>query len=133
MELTLKNIFFIISLGVILIAIPLSIFPSKNINHTVLFRQPSESTPAKHILVHIPEKEIFMSTLHPAASLYEDVTDEKKVKECFNNLDKVLKDKNIELITVHSALKINRTALRQLAFESLKYELEDNINIDKNS
>ena len=74
-----------------------------------------------------------MPTLHPAASLYEDVTDERKVKECFDNLEKILKEKNIELITVRSALKINRTALRELAFEALKYELEDNINIYKNS
>ena len=133
MEMPLKNIFFIISAGVILISILFSILPSKTKKHTVLFRQPSESTPAKHILVHIPEKEIFMSTLHPAASLYEDVTDERKVKECFDNLEKILKEKNIELITVRSALKINRTALRELAFEALKYELEDNINIDKNS
>ena len=133
MEFSSKNIFFIISLAVILISILLSILPSKTKKRTVLFRQPSESTPAKHILVHIPEKEIFMSTLHPAASLYEDVTDEIKVKECFNNLDKILKENNIELITVRSALKINRTALRELAFEALKYELEDNINIDKNS
>jgi len=133
MELPLKNIYFIIALGVILISILFAILPSKTKKHTVLFRQPSESTPAKHILVHIPEKEIFMSTLHPAASLYEDVTDERKVQECFNNLENILKEKNIELITVRSALKINRTALRELAFEALKYELEDNINIDKNS
>jgi arginine deiminase len=133
MELSLKNIFFMISVGVILISVLLSILQSKTKKYTVLFRQPSESTPAKHILVHIPEKEIFMSTLHPAASLYEDVTDERKVKECFDNLEKILKEKNIELITVRSALKINRTALKELAFEALKYELEDNINIDKNS
>ena len=133
MELSLKNIFFMISVGVILISVLLSILPSKTKKYTVLFRQPSESTPAKHILVHIPEKEIFMSTLHPAASLYEDVTDERKVKECFDNLEKILKEKNIELITVRSALKINRTALKELAFKALKYELEDNINIDKNS
>ena len=56
---------------------------------TVKFQQPSESTPAKHILVHVPKKEIFMSTLHPDAALYEDVTDEIKVEECFNNLEKI--------------------------------------------
>ena len=74
-----------------------------------------------------------MSTLHPAASLYEDVTDEVKVEECFNNLEKLLKEKNIELITVRSALKLNRTALKNLAFEALKYELDDNVKIDINS
>ena len=96
-------------------------------NRTILFKQPKETDPAKHILVHLPEKEIFMSTLHPAASLYEDVTDDIKVKECFNNLRKILKEKNIELITVRSALKLNKTALKKLALQSLQYEIvQDN-------
>ena len=103
------------------------------INRTILFQQPNENSPAKHILVHLPEKEIFMSTLHPAASLYEDVTDYIKVKECFDNLKKILKEKNIELITVRSALKLNKTALKKLAFKSLKYEIADNLNINKDS
>ena len=103
------------------------------VNRTILFQQPNENSPAKHILVHLPEKEIFMSTLHPAASLYEDVTDYIKVKECFDNLKKILKEKNIELITVRSALKLNKTALKKLAFKSLKYEIADNLNINKDS
>ena len=48
-------------------------------NEVIDFRQPSESSPAKRIIVHIPEKEVFMSTIHPAGSLYEDVTDERAV------------------------------------------------------
>jgi arginine deiminase len=74
-----------------------------------------------------------MSTLHPAASLYEDVTDSVKIEECFNNLEKILKDKNIELIKVRSALKLNLTALKALASESLKYEIDESTKIDKNS
>ena len=118
-DLTLKNIF--------------SKNSGQKISGKILFQQPSESTPAKHILVHIPEKEIFISTLHPVASLYEAVTDEEKVKECFNNLEKLLKEKNIELITVRSALKLNKTALRELAFQSLKYEIDENTKIDQKS
>ncbi len=118
-DLTLKNIF--------------SKNSGQKISDKILFQQPSESTPAKHILVHIPEKEIFISTLHPVASLYEAVTDEEKVKECFNNLEKLLKEKNIELITVRSALKLNKTALRELAFQSLKYEIDENTKIDQKS
>ena len=133
---SLKNIFFIIAIVVLFISF-LLLLTTKSSNQTsnknVLFQQPSESTPAKHILVHLPKKEIFMSTLHPAASLYEDVTDEVKVEECFNNLEKLLKEKNIELITVRSALKLNRTALINLASEALKYELDDNVKIDVNS
>ena len=105
----------------------------KLINRKIIFQQQDENSPAKHILVHIPEKEIFMSTLHPAASLYEDVTDSVKVKECFDDLKKILKQKNIELITVRSALKLNKTALKKLAFDALKYELDEDINLDKNS
>ena len=99
----------------------------------IKFQQPEENAPAKHILVHLPEKEIFMSTLHPAASLYEDVTDYVKIKECFENLRKILKQKNIELITIRSALKLNKASLKKLAFESLKYEIADNINFDTSS
>ena len=135
----LKNVFYVMAICVLLISILFLLNKNNNsstdstisLNRKILFQQPSESTRAKHILVHIPEKEIFMSTLHPAASLYEDVTDEVKVKECFNNLKQILKQKNIELITVRSALKLNRTALKNLALEALNYELED--NLDKNS
>ena len=66
-----------------------------------------------------------MSTLHPAASLYEDVTDDVKVKQCFNNLKSILKEKNIELITVRSALKLNKTALKKLASDALIYHYDD--------
>ena len=134
---SLKNIFFIIAIVVLFISFLLLLTTKssnkKISNKNVLFQQPSELNPAKYILLHLPKKEIFMSTLHPAASLYEDVTDEVKVEECFNNLEKLLKEKNIELITVRSALKLNRTALKNLAFEALKYELDDNVKIDINS
>ena len=66
---------------------------NKMLNRKIIFQQKEENFPAKYILVHIPEKEIFMSTLHPAASLYEDVTDYVKVKECFDNLKNILKEK----------------------------------------
>ena len=132
-----NNIFIIVGILVLIIAIFMLLF-SKSSNNTnfqkkVLFKQPTESTKAKHILIHIPSKEIFISILHPAASLYEDVTDEVKVEECFKNLEKVLKEHNIELITVRSALKYNKTALKNLAFKALKYEIEENLKIDQNS
>ena len=127
---------------IIFILMGLTIFYTKNKTSddendidigTVKFQQPSESTPAKHILVHIPKKEIFMSTLHPDASLYEDVTDEVKVEECFNNLEKILKQQNIQLIKVRSALKLNRTALLKLAAELLIYEVDNSTTIDETS
>ena len=71
MELSLKNIFFMISVGVILISVLLSILPSKTKKYTVLFRQPSESTPAKHILVHIPEKEIYISSRNSVSIIWK--------------------------------------------------------------
>ena len=101
-------------------------------NRKITFQQKEENAPAKYILVHIPEKEIFISTLHPAASLYEDVTDYIDVKKCFDDLKKILKNKNIELITVRSALKLNKTALKTLAFNALKYEIDNDTKIDIN-
>ena len=98
----------------------------------VIFKQPTETSPAKYILSHIPEKEIFLSTLHPAASLYEDVTDEKEIKKCFEELNNILKEKNIELITVRSALKLNPDCIKKLAFESLNYKKDPNYKNELN-
>ena len=92
----------------------------------VLFKQFTETSPPKSILVHIPDKEVFMSTLHPAAFLFEDVTDEKEVKKCFDRLFDELRERNIELITVRDALKLNPDSLRKLAFESLNYKIDEN-------
>ena len=100
----------------------------------IKFAQPSESTPAKTILVHISKMETFICSLNPAASLYEDVTDEDSIRECFNNLKEYLKTKNIKLITVEEALllKDNEEDLMRLAKESLFYERETpSIDIDE--
>ena len=106
----------------------------------VQFTQPSESTPAKTILVHISKMESFICSLNPAASLYEDVTDEDKIRDCFTKLKKYLKTQNINLITVEDALLLEdkRDELMKLAEESLNYERETNIeeekkNLDKDS
>ena len=133
----IKRTFFILAIIATLITLRIKYKESDENNNgnngIVKFRQPSESTPAKHILVHVPNKEIFMSTLHPDASLYEDVTDEVKVEERFNKLEKILKRQNIELIKVRSALKLNRTALITLAADSLTYEVDETTNIDETS
>ena len=104
------------------------------------FTQPSESTPAKTILVHISKMESFICSLNPAASLYEDVTDEDDIRNCFTELKEYLKTKNINLITVEDALLLEdkRDELMKLAEESLNYERETNIeeekkNLDKDS
>ena len=102
-------------------------------NRIIKFQQKEENFPPKYIITHFPGEEIFISTLHPAASLYEDVTDHIKVHECFNNLKKILHEKKIELITVRDALKLNKTSLKDLAFKSLKYEIAEDINFDKES
>ena len=122
-----KNIAHLIIISLLLLSISLE----EILERKMIFQQPSESSPASHILVHIPDKEIFMTTLHPSASLYKDVTDELKIKKCFDILEKILKENNIELITVGSALKLNRTSLKELAFKSLKYAEDDKLGIDK--
>ena len=93
----------------------------------IKFSQPSESTPAKTIIVHMSKMESFIASLNPASSLYEDVTDEEDVRECFNNLKEYLKTKNIQLITVEDALllKGKEDVLMQLAKDCLTYERED--------
>ena len=92
----------------------------------IKFAQPSESTPAKAIIVHISKMEAFICSLNPAASLYEDVTDEDEIRKCFMGLKEYLKTKNIQLITVEDALLLesNHDDLMRLARDSLNYERE---------
>ena len=95
----------------------------------IKFAAPSESTPAKTILVHVSKMESFICSLNPAASLYEDVTDEDDIRACFNQLREYLKTKNIQLITVEEALLIKDKFddLMKLAKDSLNYERETEI------
>lgn len=102
---------------------------SHEIKLPVKFSQPSESTPAKTVLVHVSKMESFICSLNPAASLYEDVTDEDDIRACFNELGEYLKTKNIQLITVEDALllKDKEDNLMKLAKDSLNYERETEI------
>ena len=102
---------------------------SQEITLPVKFSQPSESTPAKTVLVHVSKMESFICSLNPAASLYEDVTDEDDIRACFNELGEYLKTKNIQLITVEDALllKDKEDNLMKLAKDSLNYERETEI------
>ena len=102
---------------------------SQEIKLPVKFSQPSESTPAKTVLVHVSKMESFICSLNPAASLYEDVTDEDDIRACFNELGEYLKTKNIQLITVEDALllKNKEDNLMKLAKDSLNYERETEI------
>ena len=97
----------------------------------IQFTQPSESTPAKTILVHISKMESFICSLNPAASLYEDVTDEEDIRKCFTNLKDYLETRNIKLITVEEALLLDNNALMKLAEQSLNYERETDIVQEK--
>ena len=102
---------------------------SQEIKLPVKFSQPSESTPAKTVLVHVSKMESFICSLNPAASLYEDVTNEDDIRACFNELGEYLKTKNIQLITVEDALllKDKEDNLMKLAKDSLNYERETEI------
>ena len=106
---------------------------SSEIKLPLKFAQPSESTPAKTILVHISKMESFICSLNPAASLYEDVTDEDEIRACFNQLGEYLKTKNIQLITVEEALflKGKEHELMNLAKDSLNYERETDVSIEE--
>ena len=101
----------------------------KEIKIPIKFAAPSESTPAKTIIVHVSKMESFICSLNPAASLYEDVTDEDDIRACFNQLGEYLKTKNIQLITVEEALLIKEKHddLMKLAKDSLNYERETEV------
>jgi len=103
------------------------------INIPVKYAQPSESTPAKTILVHVSKMESFICSLNPAASLYEDVTDEDDIRKCFNELGEYLKTKDIKLITIEDALllKGKEENLMKLAKDSLNYERETKLEEEK--
>ena len=68
--------------------------------------------------------ESFICSLNPAASLYEDVTDEDEIRKCFNELREYLNTKNIKLITTEEILLLNENELMKLAKDSLNYERE---------
>jgi arginine deiminase len=96
------------------------------------FKQLHENEPADIVIIHEPSYEIFMSMLHPAASLYSDVTNEKEVHSEFNELREILKHESIKLMTVRDCLKLNRTDLIGLAQTSLTYECTNKHEGDDN-
>ena len=104
---------------------------SNEVKLPIKFRQPSESTPAKIMIVHISKMESFICSLNPAGSLYQDVTDEQDIRKCFTDLEKYLQTKNIKLITVEDALSLDNDSLMKLAEESLNYERETDIIEEK--
>ena len=106
---------------------------SEEIKIPIKFTQLSESTPAKTIIVHVSKMESFICSLNPAASLYEDVTDEDEIRKCFKSLKDYLKTMGIKLITVEEALllKENSSELMELAKNSLNYERETKIEEKK--
>ena len=93
------------------------------------FIQLSENTPAEFILIHIPDKDVFISNWHPSSALYEDVTEISSIKYCMKQLTQILNKYNVKVFTVRDCLKLNKNKLQELAFDSLTYintEKEDN-------
>lgn len=93
---------------------------------SIKYSQFSESEPAKLVLIHEPSYEIFMSMLHPAGSLYKDVTSESLVSKDFDNLRSILNERGIRVISVREALIMDRVGLIELAKNSLQYDFEEN-------
>jgi len=91
----------------------------------VKYSQYSESEPAKLVLIHEPSYEIFMSMLHPAGSLYKNVTSESLVSKDFENLRNILNERGIRVISVREALIMDRPGLIELAKNSLQYDFDD--------
>ena len=89
----------------------------------IKFSQPSESTPAKTILVHISKMESFICSLNPAASLYEDVTNEEDIRACYNELGEYLE--HIDNGTDYVMVRRNNGEVQNLV--SFSYS-PDNVN-----
>ena len=85
------------------------------------FIQLSENTPAEFILIHIPDKDVFISNWHPSSALYEDVTEISSIKYCMKQLTQILNKYNVKVFTVRDCLKLNKNKLQELAFDSLTY------------
>lgn len=94
------------------------------------FTQISENDPAELVLVHQPAQEIFMSMLHPAASLYDNVTNQSEVAQCFKNLSDILFQHNIQMLDIRDVLKLCKEGLLNLALSALTYECS---NIEEGS
>ncbi len=99
--------------------------PTKATNK-VSFTQHSELYPIDIIITHVPQMENFLSTLHPAGSLFLDVVNYKELINNFNCLREIVKESNLKLLTVKEILQYNRTELEKIAKSYLKYSLTEN-------
>lgn len=88
--------------------------------------QYTETEQAKLVLIHEPSYEIFMSMLHPAGSLYKDVTCGSKIQKNFDNLKMILQIHGIKTVSVREALCKDRHDLIKLAMIALQYACEEN-------
>ncbi len=94
----------------------------------IKYSQYTETDKAKLILIHEPSYEIFMSMLHPAGSLYKDLTSESLIQKDFENLKQILKNHEIKIITVREALSYDKKSLIKLAHNSLIYSVDQTEN-----
>lgn len=97
----------------------------ENMDNGIKYSQYTETEQAKLVLIHEPSYEIFMSMLHPAGSLYKDVTSESLIHKDFENLKQILKIHGIRTVTVREALLMDRPSLIKLAMNSLQYLAEE--------
>jgi arginine deiminase len=86
------------------------------------YTQINENSQVHTVMLHEPSIEVFMSTLHPAGSLYQGVTNLPAVLKEYRELRDFLESQNITTVTVKEALLKDKTKLKKLAFESLWYE-----------
>jgi arginine deiminase len=87
--------------------------------------QLDETSVVDTIIIHHPNIEVFMSMLHPAASLYADVTTNSELNKNFENLKEILRAKKIRMLTVRDCLKMKKEALIELSMNCLTYVAEN--------
>ncbi|KAL0231991.1 hypothetical protein PCE1_002987 [Barthelona sp. PCE] len=92
------------------------------------FVQISENIPARYVMVHEPNLEVFVGSLHPVGSLYETSVDIEHTRECHQAFTDALKRNGCIVLRVVDVLKADcdiniraRIALERLAEDYLTY------------
>jgi len=100
--------------------------------------QKHENDIAQIVLVHDPGLHVYMGTLHPSGSLYEQSVDLERAKSEHLNFIKTLEKYGVEVHTIRSILALKcdtnvreRLALEDLAFRCLTYRFDPGVDTDR--
>lgn len=87
------------------------------------FKQQSELDKARIAILHEPQMETFILSLHPVGALFKDFPYMSKLEKNFRDLEALLRANGVNPIFVRDALKLNLDNLKELANSALVYKL----------